>query len=118
MASERVPLSTMPVGVSNVELRSVYLAAEADLHIDATYGSLGSLIAGDPLQRMFHCGNQGGFRQKRNPITQRLNLVVLFSGLSRTRTGQTAWMNRRGSSPTTVTTSARATFTAPSATAT
>lgn len=58
------------------------LVAQADLHIDATYGSLGALIAGDPLQRMFQCGNQGGFRQKRNPITQRLNLVVLFSSLS------------------------------------
>lgn len=56
--------------------------AGADLHIDATYGSLGSLIAGDPLQTMFKCGNQGGFRQKRDRITKRLNLVVLFSSLA------------------------------------
>lgn len=54
----------------------------ADLHIDATYGSLGSLIAGDPLQAMFACGNQGGFRQKRNSVTRRLNLVVLYSSLA------------------------------------
>ena len=56
--------------------------ASADLHIDAAYGSLGSLIAGDPLQAMFKCGNQGGFRQKRDPITKRLNMVVLFSSLA------------------------------------
>lgn len=56
--------------------------AGADLHIDATYGSLGALIAGDPLQKMFECGNQGGFRQRRDPITKRLNLVILFSSLA------------------------------------
>lgn len=56
-------------------------ASGADLYLDATYGSLGSAIAGDPLQAMFRCGNQGGFRQKRNPLTGGYSLVVLFSTL-------------------------------------
>jgi hypothetical protein len=55
--------------------------ARADLHIDSTYGSLGADLAGEPLQAMFRCGNQGGFRQKRNPVTGALSFVALFSTL-------------------------------------
>ena len=52
----------------------------ADLHIDTTYGSRDSTLAGEPLQAMFRCGNQGGFRQKRS-ATGGISLVVLFSTL-------------------------------------
>lgn len=56
--------------------------AKADLLIDATYGSLGAELSGEPLNAMFRCGNQGGFRQKRSCPGGPLSLVVLFSTLS------------------------------------
>ena len=54
---------------------------QSDLIVDATYkgGAFGD-VRDDPLSKLLHCGNQGGFRivgSAANPL-----LVVLFSTLN------------------------------------
>jgi hypothetical protein len=55
---------------------------EADLVVDAVYegGDYGD-VRDDPLNRLLHCGNQGGFRIRKN-ATGKYCLAVLYSSLN------------------------------------